>query len=152
MRTIAYIDGFNLYYGCLKTTGYRWLDVKDLIVKLIPASHNILKIKYFTARVSGASDPDSPRRQAIYLSALRTIPEVEIHFGSFLAKTIWRPIINLPVANDTIATPAGNVTLPPGNHKVGGARPHTLAVGTYRAPGAPRRKKTPHPLPDALVA
>ena len=25
MKTIAYIDGFNLYYGCLKKTGYRWL-------------------------------------------------------------------------------------------------------------------------------
>ena len=26
MRTIAYIDGFNLYYGLLKGTPYKWLD------------------------------------------------------------------------------------------------------------------------------
>ena len=152
MRTIAYIDGFNLYYGCLKKTGFRWLDLKNLVTKLIPASHQVIKIKYFTARVSGASDPDAPRRQAIYLSALRTFSEVEIHFGSFLAKTIWRPIINLPVAARDITTPLGIVSLPAGNHAVGSARRQTLAVGSYPPPGTPRRRRTPRPLTDAVVA
>jgi hypothetical protein len=27
MRTIVYVDGFNLYYGALKGTPYRWLDI-----------------------------------------------------------------------------------------------------------------------------
>lgn len=151
MNTIAYIDGFNLYYGCLKKTGYRWLDVKALVASLVPSTHRILKIKYFTARVSGASDPDAPRRQAIYLGAIRTIPEVEIHFGSFLAKTIWRPIINLPVAGRNIVTPGAVAVLPAGNHAVDGTRPQTLAVGSYYAPSAPRRKKVPAPLPDAVI-
>jgi hypothetical protein len=151
MRTIAYIDGFNLYYGCLKKTGYRWLDIKALVTSLVPSTHQMLKVKYFTARVSGASDPDAPRRQAIYLSALRTIPEVEIHYGSFLAKTIWRPIINLPVAGRNIATPGTATVLPAGNHPVDGARPQTLAVGSYPPAGTPRRKRTPTPLPDAVI-
>ena len=39
--------------------------------------------------VSGASDPGAPARQHAYLSTLRTLPEVEVHFGSFLAKIVW---------------------------------------------------------------
>ena len=26
-RTIVYIDGFNLYYGLLRFTSYKWLDI-----------------------------------------------------------------------------------------------------------------------------
>ena len=28
MRTNVYVDAFNLYYGCLKGTPYRWLDLR----------------------------------------------------------------------------------------------------------------------------
>ena len=38
------------------------------------------------------------------LNALRTLPEVEIHFGTFLAKDVWRPVVNLPVADREIET------------------------------------------------
>ena len=27
IKTIAYVDGFNLYFGSLKGTAYRWLDM-----------------------------------------------------------------------------------------------------------------------------
>ncbi len=30
MLTNVYVDGFNLYYGCLKGTPYRWLDLGAL--------------------------------------------------------------------------------------------------------------------------
>ncbi len=30
LRTIAYIDGFNLYFGSLKNTHYKWLDISAL--------------------------------------------------------------------------------------------------------------------------
>jgi len=30
MRTIAYVDGFNLYHGRLKHTPFKWLDVSGL--------------------------------------------------------------------------------------------------------------------------
>src|SRR5262249_27175883 len=50
-----------------------------------------------TARVSArAGDPDAPRRQQLYLSALRTLPCVEIHYGSFLAKKKRRPLVSNP--------------------------------------------------------
>lgn len=83
LRIHAYIDGFNLYYGALKGTPHKWLDLKALAVQLLPAHHTIERIKYFTARVSGAEDPDPPRRQHIYLRALQTISEMEVHFGLF---------------------------------------------------------------------
>jgi len=27
-RTVIYIDGFNLYYGALRGTPYKWLDIE----------------------------------------------------------------------------------------------------------------------------
>lgn len=32
----VYIDGFNLFYRCLKGTPYKWLDVAKLSAHLLP--------------------------------------------------------------------------------------------------------------------
>ena len=88
------------------------------------------RLRYFTARVSGKLDPGAPARHQICLKALATLPEVEIHYGRFLAKTAWRPLANLPVAGRRIDAPSP-VTLPQGNHRVVGVRPQTLPVGHY---------------------
>lgn len=48
MKTNVYVDGFNLYYGCVKGTPYRWLDLARLCRVLLP-SHEIHRIRYFTA-------------------------------------------------------------------------------------------------------
>lgn len=87
MRTTVYIDGFNLYYGVLKGSQYRWLDLKLLFQKILQPHHSINKIKYFTARVSGSvADPNAPGRQDVYLRALQKhIPEIEIIYGHFLS-------------------------------------------------------------------
>jgi hypothetical protein len=153
MRTRVYVDGFNLYYGAVKGTPFKWLNLVELALQVLPPGHNVDRLKYFTARVSGASDPGAPGRQQVYLRALRTLPEVEIHFGSFLAKTVWRPLTNLPVAGRQINSPTP-VTLPAGNHAVTGQQQQTLAVGSYPGPrGRPHtRRKTHRPLPDAVVA
>lgn len=45
MITYVYIDGFNLYYGCLKGTPFRWLDLRKLCQNLLPPNQ-IEKIKY----------------------------------------------------------------------------------------------------------
>tara|TARA_R110002072_G_scaffold29206_4_gene92759 strand:- start:564 stop:863 length:300 start_codon:yes stop_codon:yes gene_type:complete len=34
MRTCVYVDGFNLYYGALKRTPYKWLDLAALMAAL----------------------------------------------------------------------------------------------------------------------
>ena len=62
IKTWIYVDGFNLYYGAVKNTPYRWLNVANLASLLLPSSHTVDKVKYFTAHVSGAADHDAPRR------------------------------------------------------------------------------------------
>jgi uncharacterized LabA/DUF88 family protein len=84
LRTIVYIDGFNLYYGAVKGTPYKWLDVLALCRFLLP-KNQIIQIKYFTALVSARPhDPDQPNRQLLFLRALRTLPNLEIIYGHFL--------------------------------------------------------------------
>ena len=119
--------------------------------QLVPAANAIKKVKYFTARVSGAKDPGAPQRQQIYLSAISTFQEVEIHFGSFLSKSMWRPVINLPVAGETISSP-NPVVLPAGTHQVTGARQQSLVVGSYPTQHQAHARRTRRPLIDAVLA
>jgi uncharacterized LabA/DUF88 family protein len=77
----AYIDGLNLFYGCLQRTPFRWLDVRALVEAELPGDE-ILKVHYFTARLTDAPQ-DRRDRQEIYLRALATLPGVELHFGKF---------------------------------------------------------------------
>ncbi len=90
MRMNVYIDGFNLYYGSLKKSPYKWLNVSQLCTHLFPKD-DITKIKYFTASVKirpNDTDVDKPNRQQIYLRALRTIPTLEIIEGNFLTHSV----------------------------------------------------------------
>ena len=97
MRVYVYVDGFNLYYRALKGTPHKWLNLDLLAKRLVRPGDTIEMVRYFTARVKArAGDPDAPRRQQIYLSALGTVPNVEFHFGNFLSKTKKRPLANVP--------------------------------------------------------
>ena len=87
----VYVDGFNLYYGCLRHTAYKWLDLEALCRTLLPA-YDIQRIRYFTARVSGRTDPGTPLRQGAYLRALWTLPTVTIHLGKFLQSNVRMPL------------------------------------------------------------
>ena len=151
MRTRVYVDGFNLYYGALKRTTFKWLDLVKLADLLLPDGHRVDRLRYFTARVSGVSNAGAPARQHAYLRALGTLPEVRVHIGRFLAKTAWRPLANLPVADRRIDTSAP-VTLPAGNHPVEGGQ--TLPVGRYPVvrSGKKKRRKASKPAPDAVIA
>lgn len=98
MRTIVYIDGFNLYYGALRRRPHlKWLDISKLARLLLPGDE-IVGIRYFTARISArANDPDGPRRQQVYLRALRTLePLVSIHYGQFLTSTTRAAVVAPP--------------------------------------------------------
>ncbi len=97
MITNVYVDGFNLYYGCLKGQSYKWLDLEALCAKLLP-SHEIKRIRYFTARVKEKpSDLQAPVRQQAYLRALYTLPKVEVHFGNFMVTETRMPLAYPPV-------------------------------------------------------
>ena len=53
-RVIAYIDGFNLYYG-LKSSGWRryyWLNIQRLVQNLLKPNQRLILTKYFTSRIS----------------------------------------------------------------------------------------------------
>ncbi len=99
IRVVAYIDGFNLYFG-LREAGlrrYYWLDVVALSTNLLKPYQELIAVKYFTSRVSGAHPADSPTsrasreasrlRQGVYLDALASLPGLEIIEGKFLAKS-----------------------------------------------------------------
>lgn len=97
MRARVYVDGFNFYYRALKGTQFKWLNPMSLSVRILDDGDRIERIRYFTADVSPrAGDQDAPRRQATYFRALKTIPELEIHKGNFLAKKITRPLVDDP--------------------------------------------------------
>ena len=87
------MDGFNLYYGSLKGTPYKWLNLAEM-GRLLLARYRINQIKYFTARVkSRQSDPDQHVRQQIYFRALETIPNLSIIEGHFLTKPCRMPLV-----------------------------------------------------------
>ncbi|MFA6315217.1 MAG: NYN domain-containing protein [Candidatus Paceibacterota bacterium] len=90
MKLYIYIDGFNLYYGCLKNTPCKWLDVFKLCQFLFP-NDEIVKIKYFTAPIKNREndiDRERPNRQQMYFRALRTIKNLEIIEGTFLSHNV----------------------------------------------------------------
>ncbi|MFC4062654.1 NYN domain-containing protein [Planomonospora corallina] len=88
MITNVYVDGFNLFYGCLKGSPYKWLDLDALSRRLLPG-HDIHRIRYFTAKVAARpDDPDGPNKQHFYLRALATIPHLSIHLGRFQQKRV----------------------------------------------------------------
>lgn len=92
--TNVYVDAFNLYYGCLKGTPYKWLDL-DALCRLLLPRHTIGRIRYFTAVVeSRPGDPRQQQRQQAYIRALRTIPRLTVHYGSFLTNAVRLPLAN----------------------------------------------------------
>lgn len=94
MRVYVYVDGFNLYYRALKDTPHKWLNLDALATRLLKPGDTVEKVRYFTARVSPrAGDPDAPRRQQLLLTALGTLPNLQIHYGTFLPKTKRRPLV-----------------------------------------------------------
>ena len=105
MRTIVYIDGFNLYYRALKGTRHKWLDVAALSRAVLPASCKVSRINYYTAHVSGRTSLDAPRHQHAYLRALATLPDVAIHFGNFLVNHKWAGLVQPPAFRPSFTLP-----------------------------------------------
>lgn len=93
LKTYVYIDGFNLYYGCLHGTAYKWLDPVALARIVLPKAAEIAHVRYFTAIVSDRGvKRGTKQRQQTYLRALTTLPNLTIHFGSFLSHAQNMPL------------------------------------------------------------
>ena len=92
MKVYVYVDGFNLYYGAVKGTPYRWLNLAEMCRLLLP-NDQIRHIKYFTALVNPRpNDLDQRVRQESYLRALATIPNLTTVLGYFLTHEVKMPL------------------------------------------------------------
>jgi 6-hydroxy-3-succinoylpyridine 3-monooxygenase len=85
LRTRVYIDGYNLYYGCLKRSLDKWLDPRALVESILPGilyqqngkpiryRFQTPAVKYFTAPIleAFATSNDSMACQSHYHAALQ---------------------------------------------------------------------------------
>ncbi len=96
--TNVYVDGFNLYYGCVKGTPNKWLNIAELCRLSLPSHYQIHRIRYFTALVKPRpSDPNQDVRQRTFIRALQTLPNCSVHYGEFLQSEV-RMHLAKPVA------------------------------------------------------
>jgi uncharacterized LabA/DUF88 family protein len=97
---IAYVDGFNLYFG-LRDSGlrrYLWLNICQLAANLVHPDQELVFTKYFSSRISGPAPGDtSPaarkltekrKRQLTYLEALETLTDFRTFYGHYLDKPV----------------------------------------------------------------
>jgi hypothetical protein len=75
MASVLYIDGLGLYYGSVRGTPYKWLNLESLATAL-DLEPPVIRVHYFVTK-----DPDSEgrKRQEAYLAALRTLRRVRVH-------------------------------------------------------------------------
>lgn len=93
MKTNVYVDGFNLYYGAVKGTPYKWLDIRKYCELAFP-KNEIHEVHYCTAIVTDAPwDPQQSLRQRTFIRALETTG-VQVHYGSFQSNVKSMPRAN----------------------------------------------------------
>ncbi len=87
-RVIAYVDGYNLYYG-IRSKGWKkfyWLNIQKLAHQFLKSHQMLVATKYFTTIIKHPDDKH--QRQRVYLNALQTLPNFHIYYGHFLSETI----------------------------------------------------------------
>lgn len=105
MKTIAYIDGYNLYYGCLKHSKDKWLDLYKLFSLRIlhaqaPASE-LVSLKFFTADIKAkiASNGQAAQhaQQAYHRALEQLYPDhIRIIKGYYALEKACLPIYQQP--------------------------------------------------------
>ncbi len=104
MKTRVYIDGYNLYYGVLKRSPFKWLDPIKLVElccqiaapqTILNKLNGICETKYFTAKVlnNSAFDRTAARDQNAYHDALQAIHganKLSIIFGYHTVEPVIR--------------------------------------------------------------
>lgn len=111
-RTRVYVDGYNFYYGCLKGSRHKWLNLHALFADRIlpsirhdgpaglPVRHELLPLalKYFTATIveRAAKADDSVSSQDIYHTALKNhcAGRIEIIKGYFSITEVRAPKVD----------------------------------------------------------
>ena len=101
MRTIVYIDWFNLYYGIIEKSGYRWVNLSTLFNSILKSRHNIVAIKFFTANLLVIGNNHTVKKEQENFHRALSIfnPEIEMFFGKFIEKTVRiSPTLNAPLS------------------------------------------------------
>lgn len=81
--TNVYVDGLNFYYGAIRGTRNKWLNLEKLFRMLRP-DDDIQVIHYFTALIGGSH----AHNQETYLKALATRPLINVILGKFKFKEV----------------------------------------------------------------
>jgi len=100
MRTAIYIDGYNMYYGVLKHSSYKWLDVHSLFSFLVKENDPLAEVVhcgFYTsltkARVATRGEK-SVQAQQVYHRALLSVytPAVDVicHKHTLVEKPLMR--------------------------------------------------------------
>ncbi len=109
MNTIIYVDGYNLFYGCLKHSNDKWLDIKALLFDEIVYVQNpesqLFQIKFFTADIKAkvaSRGQDALIAQQTYHRALEKLyPDtVKIIKGYYSLDKASLPIYQKPPDKD----------------------------------------------------
>lgn len=105
MNTIIYVDGYNLFYGCLKHTPYKWLDLHKLFVKHIlraqaPISQ-VIQIKFFTADIKAKIASNGQRatqaQQTYHRALIHMYPDtIQIIKGFYSLEKAKLPLFKSP--------------------------------------------------------
>ena len=86
MRTACFVDGYNLFYGLLAGTPYKWLDLPSLLSHIVRVEHpdsKINGISFFTSGVKpslASRGIASKEAQDTYLRAL-IARDVQVFYG-----------------------------------------------------------------------
>lgn len=82
-RVIAYVDGYNLYWGMLDNEWrkYLWLDLTSLCEKLMRPYQKLVAVRYHTA--ISKENAEQKDRQNRFLSANSLNPKFKIYYGQF---------------------------------------------------------------------
>jgi hypothetical protein len=115
MRTIVYIGGFNFYFGVLKNTAYKWLDVVGVVKHVCHIQNptlDVLTVKFFTApvitRVARQGDKALQSQQSYFKALEDTHPEtIEIIYGYTFWKRAIHPVLSNPSTSKTALKSGG---------------------------------------------
>lgn len=86
MRTACFVDGYNLFYGLLAGTRYKWLDLQALLAHIVRVQHpesTLATVNFFTSGVKpslASRGTASKEAQDTYLRALIALG-VNVHYG-----------------------------------------------------------------------
>jgi uncharacterized LabA/DUF88 family protein len=103
MRTIIYVDGFNLYFRLLqKRPALKWLNIKALAEHVLKPINQIVAVRYYTARVSARSARHDNKSTS---TRWRRSPKISVHLGMFLTSEKFAGLVHPPQFRPTASMP-----------------------------------------------